>query len=65
MSEMRRATLDNTIGPDADAIKALSAMNRTGSSRLMVVEGQKKLVGIIALKDLLKFLSVKVELEEE
>ena len=62
---MARCTLDNTIGPDADAIKALSAMNRTGSSRLMVVEGQKKLVGIIALKDLLKFLSVKVELEEE
>ncbi len=38
-------------------------MNRTGISRLMVVDGEK-LVGVIALKDMLKFLSLKVELEE-
>lgn len=54
---------DNTIPPDADAVEALSRMSRTGLSRLMVVlNGQ--LVGIISLKDLLKFLSVKMELGE-
>ena len=52
---------ENTIGPDADAMIALSMMNKTGSSRLMVTDGDC-LVGVIALKDMLKFLSLKVEL---
>ena len=56
-----KCTLENTIGPDKDATEALSIMNRNGSSRLMVVEGDR-LVGVIALKDMLKFLSLKVEL---
>jgi len=54
---------ENTIEPDADALTALSRMNRTGSSRLIVVQG-RKLVGIISLKDLMKFLSLKIDLEE-
>lgn len=54
---------DNTIGPRADALDALSRMNRAGVSRLMVVE-DGRLVGIISLKDMLKFLALKVELEE-
>ncbi|UCG67010.1 MAG: site-2 protease family protein [Deltaproteobacteria bacterium] len=54
---------ENTIEPQADAMKALSLMNRTGNSRLMVVEN-KRLVGIITLKDLLELLSLKVELEQ-
>ena len=53
---------ENTISPDADATEALSQMHRTHNSRLMVVEGDR-LVGIIALKDLLEFLSLKVDLE--
>ena len=52
----------NTIEPQADAMQALSLMARTGSSRLIVVEGDR-LVGVITLKDLLKFLSLKLELE--
>lgn len=52
----------NTIAPGADAVKALSAMRRNGASRLMVVENER-LVGIIALKDMLEFLSLKVELD--
>lgn len=55
---------DNTIAADADALEALSLMTRTGSSRLMVVE-RGKLVGIIALKDLLRFFSLKLELDEQ
>ena len=54
---------DNTISPEADAMQALSTMNRTGASRLMVTEGDR-LVGIIALKDMMRLLSLKVELEE-
>ena len=54
---------ENIIGPQEDAIKAISIMNQTGASRLMVVE-DGKLVGIIALKDMLQFLALKVELEE-
>jgi Zn-dependent proteases len=57
-----KVSQENTIEPHADALKALSLMNRTGSSRLMVVENSR-LVGIIALKDMLNFLSLKVELE--
>jgi Zn-dependent protease/predicted transcriptional regulator len=53
---------ENTISPDADAMDALSQMHRTHNSRLMVVEGDH-LVGIIALKDLLQFLSLKMDLE--
>jgi len=53
---------ENTIASDADATDALALMSRTGNSRLMVVEGDR-LVGIIALKDLLEFLSLKMDLE--
>jgi CBS domain-containing protein len=54
--------VENTIPPDTDAMKALSIMNRTGNSRLLVVEGDH-LVGIITLKDMLKFLNLKMDLE--
>jgi len=54
---------ENTVGPDEDAMKVLSAMNRTGISRIMVVE-DGRLIGIITLKDMLSFLSMKLELEE-
>jgi len=53
---------DNTISPDTDAIKALAMMNQTGQSRLMVVENGR-LVGLVSLKDLLDFFSLKMELE--
>lgn len=54
---------DNTIDPATDVIKVLSQMNRTGNSRLMVVEGNK-LAGIIALKDIMNFLSIKLDLDQ-
>jgi Zn-dependent protease/predicted transcriptional regulator len=55
---------ENSVEADADAMKALSMMNRMGSSRLMVTEGER-LVGVLALKDMLKFLSLKIDLEQE
>jgi Zn-dependent protease len=54
---------ETTIGPDDTADQALAVMNRTGNSRLLVVEGDQ-LVGILALKDMLKLLSLKVELQD-
>ncbi len=54
----------NTIAPDADATDALSTMNKTGNSRLMVVQ-DGRLVGVVALKDMLKFLVLKMDLEGE
>lgn len=59
---MEPASPENTISPDMDAMQALSLMNRTARSRLMVAE-RGKLVGVLALKDLLNFLSVKLDLE--
>jgi CBS domain-containing protein len=38
-------------------------MQRTGSSRLLVTDGDR-LVGILSLKDLLRFLDLKLELED-
>jgi Zn-dependent protease/CBS domain-containing protein len=51
-----------SIPPDADALEALDKMQRTGASRLLVTE-RDHLIGIISLKDLLRFLSLKIELE--
>jgi CBS domain-containing protein len=53
---------ENVIAPNTDAMQALSIMNRTGNSRLMVVDGDR-LVGIVTLKDMLKFLDLKMDLE--
>lgn len=51
-----------SISPDADALQALAKMQRTGSSRLVVMD-HGHLVGIVSLKDLLRFLDLKIELE--
>ena len=53
----------NVISQDADAMEALSKMQTTGNSRLMVNDGDR-LIGIIALKDLLGLLSLKIDLED-
>ncbi|MGH7545372.1 MAG: M50 family metallopeptidase [Gemmatimonadota bacterium] len=58
------ATTENTVGPDADALRALATMSRTGASRLLVVE-DGRLLGVLTLKDMLKFLALRVELGEE
>jgi len=55
-------TKENSILIHTDAVKALSQMNNTGNSRLMVLDGDK-LAGIVTLKDLLKFLALKIDLE--
>ena len=59
---MQPCTPANTVSSDTDAVKALAIMNKTGNSRLMVVDGDR-LVGVVTLKDLLRFLSLKLDLE--
>jgi Zn-dependent protease/predicted transcriptional regulator len=54
----------NTIDPGAGALQALSLMGKTGNSRLMVVK-DSRLTGIISLKDIMGYLSMKMELGEE
>jgi Zn-dependent protease len=53
----------NTITADADAVNAFTKMHRAQIGRLMVVDNGSRLLGIVALKDLLQFLSLKLELE--
>lgn len=57
----RRAP-DNTIAATEDATKALSKMQKNRISRLMVVDGNR-LVGIVSLKDMLRLLALRLDLE--
>lgn len=60
--EMRQCNADLITTPDIDAIEAMTRMTRAGASRLFVTDGDR-LVGILSLRDLLEFLTVKLELE--
>ena len=55
-------TPDNTIAANEDAAKALSKMQHNRVSRLMVTEGNH-LVGIVTLKDMLRLLALRLDLE--
>ena len=48
---------------DIDAVKALSIMQLNNASRLIVVK-ERKLLVILSLKDMLNFLSMKVDLDQ-
>jgi Zn-dependent protease/CBS domain-containing protein len=61
---MNKCSSENTISPEAEVIEALKRINKTGNSRLMVVENEK-LIGIVTLKDLVQFFSLKFDLEGE
>ncbi len=60
---MEACSPEKTVQADRDAAKALAQMIKTRSSRLLVLEGDR-LVGVIVLKDLLKYLSFRIDLEE-
>jgi CBS domain-containing protein len=55
---------ENTVNPETDAMDVLSTLQRTGRSRLLVMD-QDRLAGVVSLKDLLQFLSLKLDLEGE
>jgi Zn-dependent protease len=58
----KKCSTRNTISPDTSATKALKIMQENNNNRLLVVENGK-LLGIISLKDLLTYLSIKRDLE--
>ncbi len=60
---MRHDLRPLAITPNTDTMEALGRMQRTGASRLLVLDGDQ-LVGIISLKDLLRFLHLKLELRD-
>jgi Zn-dependent protease len=51
-----------TISPHADALQALGKMQRTGLSQLFVTDGDR-LLGVITLKELMRFLDLRLHLE--
>ena len=53
---------ERTIAPDAEAGQALEQMQRGGHGHVFVTEAGR-LVGVLTLKDLLQYLSVKSELQ--
>ncbi len=59
----RECEKENTIAPSSDAIQALAKMSQAGVSRMMVVDGER-LVGLLSLSDLMKFIALKMELED-
>jgi Zn-dependent protease/predicted transcriptional regulator len=52
---------DNTISASADALKALTLMNKTGKDKLLVVQ-EKRLEGIVTRNDILSFFGTKMSL---
>ncbi|MFT7879803.1 MAG: site-2 protease family protein [Sulfurimonas sp.] len=59
---MQNATEENTLSAASAVQDAMFAMNESGISR-MLVRQDHKIVGIITLKDLLEFFTLKIELE--
>jgi len=60
---MKKITTQTSADPEEKVVDILSKMDASGISRFPVVKGDK-LVGIISLKDLLSFISLKIELEK-
>jgi Zn-dependent protease/CBS domain-containing protein len=60
---MDDCSAENSIGPDTGAMEAITLMGRTGKSRLMVVEGGR-LLGVVSLKDMMGYVTERMELEE-
>jgi Zn-dependent protease/predicted transcriptional regulator len=52
----------NSVEADTGAMKALEVMRRTGHDRLVVRDGDR-LLGVLSQKDMLRFLSLKLDLE--
>ncbi|HEY6340707.1 MAG TPA: site-2 protease family protein [Bryobacteraceae bacterium] len=59
---VKPATPENTVTPDTESLEALRLMERSKNARLMVVEGGH-LVAVVSMKDLMRFLATKLDLE--
>ena len=54
---------ENTVSSDTDMMDAMNKMNRSGHSRLLVVD-DGRLSGVIALKDIMGYLSTHMDIED-
>jgi CBS domain-containing protein len=59
---MEPCSEDNTVAPETDTLEAMTKMQRTGRSPLLVVS-RGQLLGILSLRDLLELLTLGLELE--
>ena len=59
---MNQCSPDNTVSPQTDAFEALQAMQRGSNSSLLVADGGR-VAGVVTLRDLLDFLTLKMDLE--
>jgi Zn-dependent protease/CBS domain-containing protein len=62
---MDHCSTDNTVRPDTDVMDAMTQMRRSGNSRLLVVDGEGKLRGVLSLKDLMSYLSLRMDVESD
>ena len=53
---------DTVIDANADAVRAIALMERSGNSRLLGTDAGY-LAGVVALKDVLRLLALKLDLE--
>lgn len=58
-------SIENTTFPNEDAMSALQKMQKTGNGRLIVIDNEGALKGVVTLKDMLDYLSLKFDLEQE
>lgn len=64
VGELARPCLEeSTVDSQLDSAELLSRMSRSGSTRLIVVEGDQ-VVGAVSLADIMKSVSLKMELEQ-
>ena len=59
---MEPCSEENTISPETDALEAMTKMQRTGRSPLLVVD-RGQLVGMLSLRDLFGYLTLKLQFE--
>jgi Zn-dependent protease/CBS domain-containing protein len=59
---MEPCSEDNMISPETDTLEAMTTMQRTGRSPLLVVD-RGQLVGVLSLRDLLEFLTFRLQFE--
>lgn len=62
-SVVEQVSDDNTIAADDDAMRALAKMRSSGNSRLMVLNADHELAGVVSIKDLLALIDLEAELE--
>jgi CBS domain containing-hemolysin-like protein len=53
------------IAPEADALETLKDMQSRRSTHYLVVGPDRRLRGIVTMKDLLSYLTIRLELEDD